>query len=130
MSAEPSAELDRLAHGVIGAAIEVHRHLGPGLLESVYESALAIELQDRNVRFERQAVIPLQYKGHPIGDGRIDLWIERCLVVELKAIERFDPVHTAQVISYLKMTNSPLGLLISFNVPVLKEGIKRLVLSS
>jgi GxxExxY protein len=124
----PSEELDLLARRVIGAAIEVHRVLGPGFLESVYESALCLELSTRGVNYERQAVVAVEYKGHFVGEGRLDILVENQLVVELKTIEAFAPIHTAQVLSYLKATGCKLGLLINFNVPVLKQGLKRVVL--
>ena len=127
---EPGSELDRLAHAVIGAAIEVHRSLGPGFLESVYEEALCIELDVRRIPFERQWPVAVNYKGHPVGEGRLDLLVGGMLVVELKAVEGVAPIHVAQVMSYLKATGHRLGLLINFNVPFLKSGIKRIVLSS
>jgi GxxExxY protein len=126
---EPSAEVDRLAHEVIGAAIEVHRVLGPGLPEAAYEEALGVELTLRGIPFARQAPIDLLYKGHPVGKGRIDLLVGGALIVELKAVEAISDVHKAQVISYLKMTGHSLGLLVNFNVPVLRDGIKRIVVS-
>ena len=127
---EPGSELDRLAPAVIGAAIEVHRSLGPGFLESVYEEALCIELDVRRIPFERQWPVAVNYKGHPVGEGRLDLLVGGVLVVELKAVEGVAPIHVAQVMSYLKATGHRLGLLINFNVPFLKNGIKRIVLSS
>lgn len=126
---EPGSHLDELAKQVIGAAIEVHRVLGPGFLESVYEEALSVELSTRNIRFARQVAVDLNYKGHRIGEGRLDLLIENQLVVELKAVDALAPIHTAQVLSYLKATNRCLGLLINFNVPMLRDGIRRVVLS-
>ena len=127
---EPEPELDRLAHAVIGAAIEVHRSLGPGFLESVYEEALCIELESRRIPFVRQCPVAVQYKGHPVGEGRLDLLVGGKLVVELKAVETLVPIHSAQLMSYLRATGPCLGLLINFNMPVLKNGIKRMVLSS
>jgi GxxExxY protein len=124
---EPEARVDELAHAVIGAAIESHRHLGPGFLEGIYEEALAIELADRQILFERQKEISVAYKGQPVGRQKIDLLVERSLIVELKAVEALAEVHKAQVISYLKSTGLSLGLLINFNVPVLKNGIQRIV---
>jgi GxxExxY protein len=121
------ALIDGLTHEVIGAAIEVHRHLGPGYLESVYGEALGIELGLRGVSFRRQVVFSLDYKGHPVGEGRMDLLVGEVLVVELKAVDGLAPIHTAQAISYLKATRPRLALLINFNVPVLKDGIKRVV---
>ena len=126
---EPDAELDRLAHEVIGAAIEVHRVLGPGFLESVYEEALCVELASRGVPFARQVTVKVEYKGHTVGEGKIDLLVADRLIVELKAVEALLPIHSAQVISYMKAAGCRLSLLISFNVPVLKEGLKRIVLS-
>lgn len=120
--------IEKLAHDVIGAAIEVHRQLGPGFLESVYEEALSAELDIRGISFQRQYEVTVRYKDHDIGKGRIDYMIDDQLVVELKAVQALAPVHIAQAISYLKMTELPLALLINFNVPVLKDGIKRVVL--
>jgi len=122
------ARIEEAANKVIGAAIEVHRHLGPGYLESVYEDALAVEFGLREVKFNRQVVFDLDYKGHKVGEGRMDFLVEDCLVVELKAVDALAPIHTAQAISYLKATNRRLALLINFNVSVLKDGIKRVVL--
>ena len=129
MRKEPSKDLDKLAYEVIGAAMEVHRTLGPGFLESVYEEALCFELAKRDIAFERQVEVSIKYKGHAVGKGRLDLLIEKKLIVELKTIERFAPIHQAQVISYLKATGLQLGLLINFKVPMLKQGIKRVILS-
>ena len=126
---EPSEELDRLAYAVIGAAIEVHRVLGPGFLESVYEEALCVELQLRGIHFKSQPVVAVNYKGQQVGEGRLDLLVGGALIVELKAVDALASIHSAQVISYLKMTGHQLGLLINFNVPILREGIKRIVLS-
>jgi GxxExxY protein len=126
---EPSAELDVLARAVIDAAVEVHRSLGPGFFESVYEEALAIELSARAISFERQKAISVKYKEQPVGEGRIDLLVAAQLLVELKAVETLAPIHKAQVISYLKATGLQLGLLINFNVPVLRAGVQRVVLS-
>jgi len=120
------SELNRLTHAVIGAAIEVHRELGPGLLESVYENALAIELTRRQVPFSRQAIFQINYKKELVGEGRMDFLVANCLVVELKSIEELAPIHTAQVVSYLKSTHHRLGLLINFNVRVLKDAIRRI----
>ena len=127
---EPSNELDFIAKGIIGAAIEVHKQLGPGYLESIYEEALAIELNLRNIKHQRQYKVNIQYKNNSIGDGRFDLLIENKLVVELKTVDILLPLHKAQVISYLKATNLHLGLLINFNTPLLKHGIKRIIYSN
>jgi GxxExxY protein len=126
---EPSPELDEIAGLVIGAALEVHRILGPGFLESVYEDALAIELALRSVSFERQKPVSVSYKGRRIGEGRSDFLVEDSLIVELKAAERLLPVHHAQVLSYLKATGCRLGLLINFHESQLRQGIRRIVLS-
>jgi GxxExxY protein len=124
---EPTDELDHLARTVIGAAIEVHRHLGPGYPESVYEEALCLELGLRELRFERQVAVAVAYKGVTVGYGRLDLLVERSLVVELKAIEEVLPLHKRQVVTYLKTTRKQLGLLINFNTIRLRDGINRLV---
>jgi GxxExxY protein len=126
---EPDPELDSLARAVIGAAIEVHRQLGPGLTENLYENGLCIELRLRGIEFVRQPIVQIEYKGENIGEFRLDLLVGGRLVVELKAIERFAPIHKAIAITYLKITKCKLALLINFNVPLLKEGIKRVVLS-
>ena len=126
---EPNEKVDQLARAVIGAAIEVHRHLGPGFLEGVYEEALVVELALRNIPFERQKPVPVYYKGQVVGEGRIDLLVAAELLVELKAVEAFAPIHKAQVISYLKAMGLHLGVLINFNVPVLRAGIQRVILS-
>jgi len=127
--AEPEARDDDLARRVIGAAIEVHRHLGPGFLESVYEEALAIELGLREIPFARQASLPVVYKAHVVGEGRADFVVGGSLVVEVKAVSSLMDVHTAQVISYLKSGRFHLGLLLNFREAVLRRGIKRVVWS-
>ena len=124
---EPDRELDELAHAVIGAAIEIHRSLGAGLDESLYENAMYIELRHRNIPFTKQVVVPVEYRGETIGERRIDLIVAGRLVVELKAIEALAPLHSAQVRTYLKITRTKLGLLINFNVPLLKDGLKRVI---
>jgi GxxExxY protein len=126
---EPDPELDRLANLTIGAAIEVHRSLGPGFLESVYEQALYIEVGARGLAVERQVPIAIDYKGHKVGEARLDLRIEKQLLVEIKAVEALAPIHFAQVISYLRATRGKLGLLMNFNVTTLPQGLKRIVLS-
>ena len=121
-------EIDHITSTVIGAAIEVHRHLGPGLLESAYIGCLATELQAQRVPFERQKRLPLIYKGLPVNvDFRLDLLVGGKVIVEVKAIDRFAPVHQAQLLTYLRLTGCPAGLLINFNVPVLKNGVKRVL---
>jgi GxxExxY protein len=124
---EPPEHLDRYAHQVLGAAIEVHQHLGPGFLESVYERALIVELELRGIEVQQQVAIPVVYKDRAIGEARIDLLVEQELVVELKAVDSLLPVHRAQVISYLKAGAFQLGLLINFNVGILKQGVRRVI---
>jgi GxxExxY protein len=124
---EPSARANELSHEVIGAAIAVHRAMGPGFLESLYEHALCSELLDRSVPFEHQAAVTLSYKGRPVGQARLDLLIDKELIVELKAVDALLPIHHPQVVSYLRATGLQLGLLINFNVLILKSGIKRII---
>lgn len=126
---EPDEKLDQLARTTVDAALEVHRHLGPGYLESIYEEALAVELTLRDLPFVRQIPIPVQYKGQSVGQGRLDFLVDGALVVELKAVDALLPVHKAQVISYLKATGLQLGLLMNFNIPVLSQGIQRIIYS-
>lgn len=117
---------NKLTQQIIGAAIEVHRLLGPGLLESAYEECLCRELQARNLNFERQKPIPLVYKDTKLDCGyRLDLLVEGRIVVELKSIEAIAPIHDAIVLTYLKLSGHRLGLLINFNVTLLKDGIER-----
>jgi GxxExxY protein len=122
---EPPRHLDLLAHSVIGAAIEVHKTLGAGYLESVYERSLAIELQLRKIPFKQQAAFAVDYKGHTVGDSRLDLLVADELVVELKSVERFLAIHHAQTISYLKGGDYRLALLLNFNAATLQ--IRRVV---
>ena len=122
------AQIEAATNKLIGAAIEVHRHLGPGYLESVYQEALAVELTLRGIPFAKQVAFGLDYKGYVVGEGRLDFLVDGCLVVELKAVEALAPIHLAQCISYLKANQRRLALLINFNVPVLKDGIKRIAL--
>ena len=114
---------------IVESAIEVHRHLGPGLLESAYEECLCHELHMRGVEFRRQVSVPVLYKGMPLDCGyQIDLIVQDEVVVELKAIEKVLPVHQAQLLTYMKLTGKVVGLLVNFNVPVLTQGIIRRVL--
>lgn len=118
-----------ITHEIIGGAIEVHRFLGPGLLESVYEECLERELQLRNLRVERQKAIPVVYKDVKLDCGyRLDLQVESRIVVELKAVEALAPIHEAIILTYMRLSGCRLGLLIDFNVTVLKEGIKRYII--
>lgn len=122
-------ELNNITEKIIGCAIEVHRHLGPGLLEAIYEKALCYELDKNKIMYERQVLIPVIYKGFNLGEYRVDLLVENEIIVELKAAEKTLPLHEAQVLSYLKMTGKRLGLLINFNIPTVRDGIKRIILS-
>ena len=118
-----------LVHRVIGASIEVHRCIGPGLLESAYRACLQKELRAQGVAFESEVRLPVIYKGEPVEcHYRIDFWFGDELVVELKSVENLLPVHSAQLLTYLKLTGAKQGLLINFNVPVLKAGIRSLML--
>lgn len=121
---------DALSHEIIGAAIEVHRHLGPGLLEKAYEQCLARELSERRIPFEIQKPMPVEYKGVKLDCGfRLDMLVGGLVVVEVKAVEQLAPVHSAQVMTYLKMAGCKLGILLNFNEWRLADGIKRIVLS-
>ena len=120
---------EEAAREVVDAAIAVHRELGPGLLESAYEQCLAFELARRGLKVERQKDLPLIYQNMRIDTGyRLDLLVQDCVVVELKAVEKLEPIHEAQVLTYLKLTKHRIGLLLNFNVRLLKDGIRRLVL--
>jgi GxxExxY protein len=121
-------EFDTLSYPIIGCAIEVHRHLGPGLLESIYESALCIELREAGLQFQRQVALPLWYKGELLGEHRPDLIIGEQVVVEVKSIERLAPVHTAQMLTYLRVAKLRMGLILNFNSEVLHSGIKKVFL--
>ena len=119
---------DEISDVVIGACIEIHQHLGPGLLESAYEECLCYELSAREIPFERQKPLPVFYKCVRLNCGyQIDLVVAQKLIVELKAVEELLPIHEAQLLTYLKLSNLPVGLLINFHVPVLKHGLKRMV---
>ena len=123
---KPEAELTRR---IIGAAIEVHQHLGPGLLESAYEHALAHELTQSDIPCKRQVQMPVEYKDVRLDCGYIaDLVVDDKVIVELKAVEKLLPIHEAQLLTYMKLARKRVGLLINFNVPVLKDGLKRMVL--
>ena len=123
-----SKDINYLTGEVIGAAIEVHKVLGPGLLESAYEECLCRELELRKIPHERQKDLPVEYKGVKLDCGyRLDILVQNTLIVELKACESLQPIHEAQLLTYLKLTGIKLGLLINFNVPLLKQGIRRLV---
>ena len=122
-------ELNQITGEIIGAAIEVHRALGPGLLESIYEECLCQELRVREIRFDRQHPLPIAYKGLTLDCGyRVDLLVAEAIVVEIKAVQSLDPIHEAQLLTYLKLGGWKAGLLINFNVSVLKDGIRRRIL--
>jgi GxxExxY protein len=120
--------LDEISHRIIGAAIEVHRHLGPGLLESAYQSCLAFELKQLGLKVEEQKPLPVVYKQVKLDCGyRLDMVVEGEIIVEIKAIEKLLAIHDAQLLSYLRLTKKRVGLLMNFHVPVLKNGLKRIV---
>lgn len=119
---------DALTERVIGLAIQVHKELGPGLLESVYESCLSVELKQAAIQFRRQVPMPVTYRGMRLESGyRADLIIEDTLIIEIKALDHLCPAHEAQVLTYLRMSNCPLALLLNFHAPRLKDGLKRFI---
>jgi len=120
--------INDITETIIGAAISVHKELGPGLLESAYEACLAYELTERKLKIERQKALPVVYRGVELDCGyRIDLLVEDQVVVELKAVENLEPIHEAEMLSYLKLSKCKVGLLINFNVKILRKGIRRFV---
>lgn len=122
-------EFDELSKRVIGCAIEVHRQLGPGLLESTYEQCLAYELSQAGIAFKLQHALPVAYKGILLDCGyRVDLLVDDRLIIELKSVDRLLPIHEAQLLTYMKLAGVSLGLLLNFNVTVLRDGLKRMVL--
>ena len=121
-------QLNQLSEQVIGAAIEVHRELGAGFLESTYERALSIELKLRGINHQTHLPCRLKYKCEDIGEGKLDLLIEKALIVELKAVKELADAHRTQVLAYLKATGLQLGLLINFHSPLLKDGIRRVIM--
>lgn len=124
------AELNQLTEKIIGAAIEVHRHLGPGLLEAAYETCLFYELKQLDLTVERQKILPLVYKDIHLDQGyRLDLLVEHKVIVELKVVEEITPVHEAQILSYLRFSGCKIGLLINFKVRLLKHGIRRFIMT-
>ncbi len=119
-------EINQITEKIIGCAIEVHRVLGPGLLESTYEECLAFELQKEGLKIERQKAVPVVYKEVKLEFGyRIDILVENTVIIELKTVEAINPVHEAQILTYMKFSNKSIGLLINFNVSLLKNGLKR-----
>jgi len=120
--------LDQITESIIGAAIEVHRALGPGLLESAYEACLAFELVERGLKIERQKPLPVVYRGVKLDCGyRLDIFVENAVIMEIKVVDRLAPIHKAQLLSYLRLSSCKVGLLINFNVKVLKDGVVRVV---
>ena len=120
---------DELTEQIIGAAIEVHKHWGPGLYEEIYERSMCVELRSRHISFENQLSLPLIYKGERVGDDlRLDFVVQHKVVVEFKAVAQLEAIHEAQLLTYMKLTKCRVGLLINFNVPTLKQGLKRMVL--
>jgi GxxExxY protein len=124
---ELDAQVNLLSGAVVDAALAVHRALGPGFLEAFYEEALCAELESRSIPFARQDTIEVRYRDRLIGTHRVDLVVARSLIVELKAIDALTQIHISQVLSYLRASGLPLGLLINFNVPVLKLGLRRVI---
>ena len=125
----PTADNDPLTQKIIGFAIEVHRQLGPGLLESAYEECLCLEFRQQNLEHKRQFALPITYKGIALDAAyRVDLIIADRLLVELKTVERTLPVHEAQILTYMRLSGMPVGLLLNFNVALLPQGLKRIVL--
>jgi GxxExxY protein len=121
-------EMERIATEIVDACFKVHMELGPGLLESVYVTCLAYELQKRGLRVEREVVIPIVYDGVQLDSSlRIDLLVENAVIIEIKAVEKMNPVFESQMLTYLKLTNRRLGFLVNFNVPVIRNGIKRMI---
>ena len=121
-------ELNLITEKIIGAAIEVHRNLGAGLLESIYQKALAFELEQEELIYEREKKLPIKYKGVILGNLKMDFLVEDKVVVETKSVNKLEAVFEAQLLTYLKLSNKKLGLLINFNVPLLKNGLKRMIL--
>ncbi len=125
---KPVQQDDPLTRRIIACAIEVHRKLGPGLLEKLYKEAMVVEMELDGLKVEKNVKIPVEYKGKPIGDYFIDLLVEDAVILELKSVERHDPIFEAQILSYMKLTGKKVGLLINFNSKMVKDGIKRFVL--
>ena len=128
ISDEELRAVNVLTEKIIGCAIEVHRSLGPGLLEQTYEAAMCVEMDRWELSFERQAIFPIVYKGVKISEHRVDLIVEKAVVVELKSVERYDPVFMAQVLTYLRCSGLRVGLLINSNGRVLRSGVRRFLL--
>ncbi|MEW5945484.1 MAG: GxxExxY protein [bacterium] len=126
--AEFKTNEDELSYQIVGAAIEVHKTLGPGLLESAYEVCLCRELELKKLRFEKQVPLPVEYKGLSLDCGyRMDIVVEDLVIIELKTVDKIIPIHDAQLLTYLKLSGKKLGMILNFNVPIMKDGIKRIV---
>ena len=126
-----SEDLNKISYTIIGLAIEVHKHLGPGLLESAYQECLYFEIKNEGLIVEKEKSLPIIYKGLKLEQGyRIDLLIENKLVIELKTVDNFTPVHYAQILTYLKLGKYPLGLLLNYNSKILRNNIKRFINTS
>jgi GxxExxY protein len=121
-------DINQITEKIIGCAIEVHRTLGPGLLEATYEEALCIQFSDAGMKFQRQRPFPIIYKGRNLGQYRLDLLVDEQVIVEIKSVERFDSVFEAQILTYLRVTGKRIGLLINFNSRLLRDGVKRFAL--
>jgi GxxExxY protein len=121
-------EINAVTQRIIGCAIEVHRVLGPGLLEAMYEAAMCIEFDEAGVKYDRQTRLPAYYKGRLLGEYRVDLVVDDLVLVEVKSVERLNPVFEAQLLTYLRLTGKRIGLLINFNSRLLKDSVKRLIL--
>jgi GxxExxY protein len=121
-------EINQLTEKIIGCAIEVHKTLGPGLLEATYEEALCTEFANAGMKFQRQMPFPIMYKGRTLGQYRLDLFVDEQVIVEIKSVERFDPVFEAQILTYLRVTGKRIGLLLNFNSRLLRDGEKRFAL--
>jgi len=121
-------DINKLSNIVIGAAIEVHKSLGPGLLESTYEQCLCYELKDRNLSYGQQIELPISYKGKKLDCGyRVDIMVENSIILELKAVDKIEAIHKAQLLTYLKLSEKTLGLILNFNVELMRNGIMRIV---
>ena len=128
MANHSETEINAITECIIGCCMDVHREIGPGLLESIYEECLGLAFQEAGLSFERQGAIPVVFRNHTIEQAfRFDFRVQGQVIVEVKAVETLHPVHKAQVINYLRLTGNPVGLLVNFNVPLLKQGLHRVI---